>query len=347
MTMPGQGAQVPNAEEPKDLGFGTVVGAQHSKRLLNRDGSFNVERQGLPRFGSLSLYHDMLSMSWPKFLALLVCAYMATNFLFAWLYVLCGPNALAGVHPSDVEGRFAQAFFFSVHTLATIGYGNVTPVSLAANFVVTIESISGLLGFALATGVLFSRFARPTARVIFSNRAVVAPYRGGSGFMFRIINGRSNQLIELEVKVLFTRIEQKGGATVRRYDQLTLERTRVVFFPLSWTIVHPIDEKSPLSGLTARDLQECEAEFLVMLSGIDETFSQQVHARSSYKADEVRFGERFVSMYNPLAADGSESVDVSRLHETELAPLDGAGLMTETSTWRHTGHFTGFVPPRK
>ncbi len=332
------------AEEPKDLGFGSVVGAADAPRLLNRDGSFNVRRGGLPRFASLSLYHALLALTWPQFIGLLVAGYLAVNVLFALAYTACGPAALGGTAATTMGGAFARAFFFSVHTFATIGYGNVVPMGVAANVIVTLETIVGLLGFALSTGVLFARFARPTARVIFSSRAVVAPYGGRSGFMFRLVNGRSNQLIELDVKVLFSRIEERRGSRVRVYDQLKLERTHVVFFPLSWTVVHPIDESSPLFGLSQSGLGACDSEFLILLSGIDETFAQTVHARTSYKPEEVVVGARFVNIYNPRAADGAESIDIGRLSEIEPAPL-GEAAMHDTATWHHTGHFTGFAAP--
>jgi len=333
------------AEEPKDLGFGAVVGQENAQRLLNRDGSFNVRRNGLPRLASLSLYHALLGLSWPKFIGLLVGGYLGINMVFGAAYTACGPNALGGAAAAPMGGAFLRAFFFSVHTFATIGYGNVVPEGLAANLVVTLETIVGLLGFALATGVLFARFARPTARVVFSNRSVVAPYRGRTGFMFRLVNGRSSQLIELDMKVLFSRIEERGGVRLRTYDQLKLERAHVVFFPLSWTVVHPIDESSPLWGLTDADLHMCDSEFLVLMSGIDETFAQTVHARTSYKASEIAFNSRFVNIYNPRSADGSESIDVERLHEIQpVSEMDHA-IATDTATWHHTGHFTSFVPP--
>ncbi|MDE3151226.1 MAG: transporter [Gemmatimonadota bacterium] len=335
----------PPAEEPKDLGFGTVVGQENAPRLLNRDGSFNVRRAGLPRLASLSLYHALLSLTWPRFIGLLVGGYLTVNLLFAAAYVACGPGALGGESAVSMGGHFLRAFFFSVHTFATIGYGNVYPVGLAANLVVTLETIVGLLGFALGTGVLFARFARPTARIVFSDRSVIAPYRGGTGFMFRLVNGRSNQLIELDVKVLFSRIEERHGKRVRVYDQLALERTHVVFFPLSWTVVHPIAESSPLFGRTQDDLRRCEAEVLILLSAIDETFAQTVHARTSFKADEIVVGARFVNIYNPRGPDGSESIDISRLGDTEPVTDGDLGAMHDTATWHHTGHFTGFAPP--
>jgi inward rectifier potassium channel len=326
-------------EEPKDLGFGSVVGGINEKRLLNRDGTFNSRRLGVPFLTSLSLYHRMLTISWAKFFALAVGGYIGVNTLFAVAYLACGPDSLTGITSSSVGGGFWRAFFFSVETLATIGYGNVSPNGMAPHLVMTVESLVGLLSFALGTGILFARFSRPTAAVVFSARAVVAPYRGVTAFMFRITNGRTNQLVELEAKVLFSYID--GSA--RRYYQLVLERTRVVFFPLSWTIVHPIDEKSPMWRMTHEDLVRREAEFMILLAGVDETFSQTVHARSSYKANEIEFGHRFVNIYNPIDEAGVVSIDVRRLSDTELAEDD----WTNTTTWSHTGHFAGYSPPRK
>src|SRR4029077_810070 len=180
----------------------------------------------------------------------------------ALLYLACGVDSLAGVEAARMGGVFWRAFFFSVETIGTIGYGNVAPNNFPAHIVMTSESLVGLLMFALGTGILFSRFSRPTAALMFSARAVVAPYRGlpGGAFMFRVTNARSNQLVELEAKVLFSRIEGSS----RKYDALKLERTRVVFFPLSWTVVHPVDEESPLWGLSHSDLTRAEAEFLIL-----------------------------------------------------------------------------------
>ncbi|HEY4216508.1 MAG TPA: ion channel [Gemmatimonadaceae bacterium] len=327
-------------DEPKDLGMGAIVGGVNEKRLLNRDGTFNQRRRGLPLLGSLSLYHYLLTISWSRFFAIVVSGYVAANMLFALAYLACGVDSLVALPSANITSPFWKAFFFSVETLATIGYGNVTPNGMLAHFVMTAESLVGLLIFALGTGILFSRFSRPTAAVLFSSRAVIAPYRGITAFMFRIANGRSNQLVELEMKLQFSRIE----GTVRKYDQVNLERSRVTFFPLSWTIVHPIDEKSPLFGMTPAEMHAKEAEFLILLSGTDETFSQTVHARSSYKPDEIRFGHKFVNIYNPIDDDGVVSIDVRKLSETEPAEEDAT---THTSTWHHTGHFAGYAPGRE
>jgi inward rectifier potassium channel len=324
-----------------DLGFGSVVGGANEKRLLNRDGTFNPRREGMPFLASLNAYHFFLTISWKKFFAVVVAGYLGANVLFALAYLACGSDSITGQEAAKFGGSFGRAFFFSVETLGTIGYGNIQPNGIMPNVIVTIESLTGLLVLALGTGILFARFSRPTAAIVFSERAVIGPYRNVTGFMFRLTNGRANQLIELEAKVLFSRMEGDS----RRYDQLTLERTRVVFFPMSWTIVHPIDEKSPLYGLTRDDLAERDAEFMVLLSGVDETFSQTVHARTSYKPNEIAVGERFVNIYNPVKRDGTVSIDVRRLGDTE--PADEAEEWSSTQTFHHTMHFSAYSPSKK
>jgi len=313
--------QVPPTDINSDLGFGSVVARESRRRLLNRNGSFNVKREGLSFLQSLSAYHYFLTMSWTRFLGYAMGAYLAANALFAVAYVSCGDGALTGFAAQGAGERFVTAFFFSVHTLATIGYGNIAPANLDANIVVVFESLAGLLGFALVAGIVFARFARPMAQIVFSDNAIIAPYRGITAFMFRIVNQRSNELVQLEAKVMLTR-RKRGVDGEREFIQLKLERENVIFFPLTWTIVHPIDEKSPLHGMTERDLLGCDSEFLVMLNGFDETFSQTVHTRSSYRGDEVVWGARFKSIFNPPKPDGTLSVDIRKLHDIERVPLD-------------------------
>lgn len=301
-----------------DLGFGSVVARESRRRLLNRDGTFNVGRTGIRFWESLSAYHYLLTISWLRFFTFVVGSYLVTNAVFAGVYLLAGPHALAGTHAVTPGGRFAEAFFFSVHTLATIGYGTMSPLTLAANIIVTIETLIGLVGVAVVAGISFARFSRPVPRILFSRSALIAPYRGGRAFMFRIVNQRSSQLVEVNAKVLLSRRKRDGATSMdREFVNLELERSSVVFFPLSWTIVHPIDQTSPLRDWTAEDLVDCDAEFLVLLNGFEETFSQTVHARSSYKSSEVVWGARFQSMFTPPSADGEIRVDIRKLHDIE------------------------------
>ncbi|HEX9406943.1 MAG TPA: ion channel [Thermoanaerobaculia bacterium] len=321
MAMLEQPDQQPESDINLDLGFGAVVSRESRQRLLNRDGSFNVRREGLSFWQELSPYHYALTISWPKFLTLVGFAYIASNMLFAFAYMACGDNALTGFRHGFL-GRFWIAFFFSVETIATIGYGNIVPVTLASNVLMTIESLFGILAFALIAGIVFARFARPTAQIMFSRRAVIAPYRGITALMFRVVNERRTQILDLHARVLLARRKRGASDGDREYIPLKLERESVAFFPLAWTIVHPIDEQSPLRGYRGReDLRECETEFLVLLNGFDETFSQTVHTRSSYKGEEVVWGARFQNMFNPPEPDGSISINVRKIHEIEPAPL--------------------------
>src|SRR4051812_889841 len=252
------------AEAERDLGFGTVVTGHSRQRLLNPDGTFNVHRTGLPFLNSLNPYHTLLSMSWPQFLGLLLVLYFVSNVFFGVIYAAFGEAGIVDTVGSTPENILIRGFFFSVQTFATIGYGNIHPVGVMPNLVVTLESYYSLIVNALITGIAFARFAKPTARIIFSEVAVIAPYRDSEGLMFRLVNGRNNQLINVRLQVLFARFVNEDGRMVRRFDQLTLERNSVTFFPLSWTVVHPIDQTSPLWSLEQEDYIRADGELLIL-----------------------------------------------------------------------------------
>lgn len=306
-------------DSDRDLGFGAVVAGRSRRRLLNPDGTFNVVRRGLGWRQSLALYFRLLSMSWPRFLALVAVAYLAQNAAFALLYTWAGPGALTHLPPGlGAFERWAQAFFFSVQTISTVGYGGMAPATTAANLIMTAESVVGLLTVALVTGLVFARFSRPIAAIVYSSRAVVAPYLDGQGLMLRIANRRPNQIVNLTARLIFA-LRDSDRAASRRFHELRLERDQVSFFPLSWTIVHPIDAGSPLAGLNADDLAAGDAEVLVLLTGFDETFSQTVHSRSSYSAAEIVWGARFASAFGLEHRDGRLHVDVRKIHDLEPA----------------------------
>jgi inward rectifier potassium channel len=304
-------------ENERDLGFGDKVARETRLRFLNRDGSFNVQRRGLRSASFLNLYHFLLTMSWSRFLMLVLLLYFLSNIVFGFLYAILGDGSLVDTSEAPMQNIFLRGFFFSVQTFATIGYGTIHPVGVVPNLVVTVESYYSLLANALITGLVFARFSRPEAKIIFSDNAIIAPYRGITGLMFRLVNNRNNQLIELKAQVLYARFVEENGNFVRRFDLLKLERERVSFFPLSWTIVHPIDEDSPLYGCKEKDLLENDAEILVVISAIDETFAQAVHTRTSYKIGELKFGYKFSNMYNQTSTDEPITIDVRKLSEIE------------------------------
>ena len=303
----------------RDLGFGAVVTGQSRQRLLNPDGSFNVRRTGLPFLSSLNPYHTLLSMSWPRFLGMLLLLYFLSNVCFGLVYASFGDAGLVDTTADPSMNILVRGFFFSVQTFATIGYGTIHPLGVVPNIVVTVESYYSLITNALITGVAFARFAKPTAKIIFSEVAVIAPYRDSEGLMFRLVNGRNNQLINVRLQVLFARFVNEDGRTVRRFDQLSLERNSVTFFPLSWTVVHPIDQNSPLWGLEQDDYTRSDGEILILMTATDETFAQQVHTRSSYKPHEILCGAKFVSIYNEVNDGDPISIDIRKLSKTEPA----------------------------
>lgn len=315
----------PLFEDKGDLGFGSVVSTESTQRLLNKDGTFNVKRRGLGVFRSQSLYHAAIGLTWPRFLLAAAVNYLAVNVFFALIYLLCGRDALVGADAQQMGGSFWRAFFFSIETFATIGYGEISPVGLPAHFVMVFEALVALMTQALITGLLFARFARPTAAILFSRNMVIAPFQGGRGLMFRITNLRDNQLIDLKARVTASWIEDGAKGVGRRFRQLTLERSEVIFFPLAWTLVHPITEESPLYGLSDEDLRKTDFEFLCIISAMDETFAQIVHARSSYKCQELVWGAKFRNIFLPPDELGRLAVDIDRIDDYDRVPLSAQG----------------------
>jgi inward rectifier potassium channel len=301
----------------EDLGLGLRAGPG---RAVNKDGSFNVRRTGLPRLRPYELYHHLITMGWPSFLGLLFLAFLLTNALFALCYLGIGMEHFTRPGGATAPHAAQDAFFFSAPTLPPVGYGHISPLGTLASAVAALESLLGLLSFALATGLLYGRFSRPQACLRFSLQSVVAPYQGITGFMFRLVNMRSNQLIEVEATLSLSL--QEGATGTRRYMLLPLERAKIHLFPSTWTVVHPIDEASPLWTMGEGDLRAAKAEFIVLIKAFDDTFSQTIYARTSYTAEEVRWGTRFRPM-TTQSPDGITEMDVSQLDAMEPAATPG------------------------
>jgi inward rectifier potassium channel len=265
-------------------------------RTINKDGSFNVERRGTG-WRDIHPYLFLISIPWPAFLALVFAAYLATNLVFATIYYSLGPGHLQGGDSPERFTRFLNAFFFSAHTLTTVGYGNIAPGSISANALAALEALIGLLGFALATGILFGRFSRPSARIGFSENALIAPYEERTSLQFRILNRRPNALMEVQATVILMLVEGEPGKQKRTFQRLSLERESIDFLALTWTIVHPIDESSPLFGKTKQDAEGRQAEVIVLIKAFDETFSQSVRARYSYRFDEIVWNAKFTPAF--------------------------------------------------
>ena len=263
------------------------------------------------------LYHHLFTVSWPRFFAIVIGVYLLFNLVFAAIY-WADPRGVANARPGD----FADAFFFSVQTMATVGFGDMHPQDLFTNIVVSVEVLLGIVTIALATASIFARFSRPTARVMFSVVAVVGPYDGVPTLMFRAANRRRNQILEARVSVAVLRDEITGeGKEMRRFHDLALARGRSPIFSLSWTVMHPIIESSPLWGATAETLAAEDARIIVTMTGIDETFSSAIHARHIYAPDRILWNRNFADILID-GADGAPMLDYRRFHETE--PLAAA-----------------------
>ena len=281
------------------------------RRAINKDGSFNVHRRG----ASWRAFHPWLalvSMSWPGFLIVLGLLWLAVNTGFAVLYYEIDPSEVEGISNASPGRRFLDDFFFSAQTLTTVGYGGMVPRGVAANFVASTEALLGLTAFAVCTGLLLARVSRPSARIAFSPNALITPYQDATSLQFRVVNERRNTLLELEARVLLMTVVPCRNGPERRYDLLTLERKGVIFFPLTWTIVHPIDDQSPLFGQTAADLERLQAELLILIKGFDDTFAQVVNARYSYRYDEIVWGARFAPAFR-IDDAGDIILDLARV----------------------------------
>lgn len=279
-------------------------------RLVSRLGLINIVRKGTSYSHWSDPYHLLLTIPWPAFIALFFGLYLTANALFALVY-MAGGNCVNNAHP----GSFPDLFFFSVQTMASIGYGDMYPRTFYANGVVTIEAIIGLLGVAMITGLAFARFSMPTAKVLFSHVAVIAPFNGIPTLMFRTANERNNLILEAQIKVTLVRNEVSlEGQFMRREYDLQLVRNQTSIFALAWMVMHQIDERSPLYGLTAEDLAEVEAELVVTLTGLDETVAQTIHARHSFVTKEILWNMWFVDILSKTP-EGTRAIDYTRFHD--------------------------------
>jgi inward rectifier potassium channel len=279
-----------------------------SSRVRRPDGTM-ITRVGLRRHWAGDLYHFLLTASWPQLLGMIVGTWLAANALFAVGYCLLG--GIENVEP----GSYKDAFFFSIQTMATIGYGKMAPVSLPAHLLVTAEALTGMLAQAMATGLIFAKFARPTARVLFSNVAVIAQRDGAPALMFRMANERANQIVEASLHVAVLRFERtKEGERIRKVTDLPLIRNNTPALNLTWTAIHAITPQSPLHGATPESLAACEAIILVTLMGTDETLAQTIHARTYYPHDRIRWNARFVDILANVT-DTDSVVDYTKFHD--------------------------------
>jgi inward rectifier potassium channel len=258
-------------------------------------------------------YHHLLTSSWPALLLQIVLAFVLMNFLFGLLYYLNG-----GIENARPD-RFSDYFFFSVETIATIGYGKMSPVTMFSEILMSFEAVCGLINFALITGLIFAKFSRPTARVRFSRMAVISKRDGVPSLMFRMANVRSSQIVDAQIHLAFSRDERtREGEYVRRFYDLDLTRYRNAIFAYSWTAVHQIQPGSPFYGVTSDEILKADANLTVSLTGFDEVFSQSVYARYTYKAPDIIWGARLADIIDETAEPGSR-FDFAKFDQVEPA----------------------------
>jgi inward rectifier potassium channel len=299
-----------STQAPLDPGFGQKN--QSTRRSINPDGTFNVRRRGGQyRYDP---YQWLINMSWMGFLGVLGAFFLFINGLFALAYLLIGIQYLKGAEPTNLGYDFLNAFFFSVQTFTSVGYGVISPVGVPTNLVASLEAMIGVLSFALATGLLYGRFSRPVARILFSRRAIISRRSNGTpSLQFRIANQRNNTLINIQARIM---VMFNNGNNQREYKPLRLEREGIYFLPLNWTIVHDITPDSPLYGLTAEDYAARSVELIILVQGYDDTFAQDVHARNSYCHDEISWYHRFLPTVS-IDEEGFSLLDLDDLHRTE------------------------------
>lgn len=318
--MSEQGQAPPPAQADfRDLGFGNKLGIQ-THRLINPDGSFNIERRQ-KGIGAIHPYLFLISIPTWQFIIVVISSYILFNSIFAFLYMLAGIEQLAGAPEQSLIAQFAHAFFFSVQTFTTVGYGTISPLGNSANIIASLEAMAGLMGFALASGVFYGRFSKPSAKIRFSEKALISPYKDINSFQFRVVNRRNNQLIELEAQLVFMYYREEAGQIKPRFFRLPLERDKVTLFPLNWTLVHPITPESPIYGKSPQFFKDHNAEFLIIIKAYDDTFAQLVHTRYSYKATSIHWGEKFEMMYH-ANEEGITVLEMEDIDETYRAPLN-------------------------
>jgi inward rectifier potassium channel len=314
-------------KDENNTGFGSGA-TSTGGRFVNRDGGANVIKKGVNIFYRYSWYHTMLGMKRSKFLFLLLLIYITVNLAFAGVYYLIGIGHLAGVNSGSPWKNFTEVFFFSAQTFTTVGYGRISPVGFTASAVSTFEAFLGLLSFAIATGLFYGRFSRPRAFLKFSPNALIAPFKDGTALMFRLAPYKNNSLSEVEVKLTMAITTEESGKLTDKFFNLELELSKINSLALSWTIVHPITDKSPFYGFSKEDIANTDIEILVFVKAFDEVFSNNVVTRTSYISSEIIWGAKFNMMYQPSGDKNKTILDLSRINEYEKMALPEPDAVT-------------------
>ncbi len=302
-----------NAKTEINTGFGTNT-SDYGGRFVNKNGQANVEKRGINFLERISWYHSMLAMPKWKFLLLILTFYIFVNLIFAVIYYMAGVENLAGMNAGTELEKFGEAFFFSAQTFTTVGYGHISPSGFLVSSIAAVEALIGLLSLALATGLLYGRFSKPTAYIKFSENAIIAPYKDITALMLRIAPFKNTTLTDAEAKLTLGMAVDENGKIANKFFPLELEYTKVNALTLSWTIVHPITEDSPLYKFSKEDFENTRGEMLVFIKAFDDMFSNTVVARSSYTFKEIVYGVKFIPMYHRNEDADATILDLEKLN---------------------------------
>jgi len=303
-----------------NTGFGANA-SDYGGRFVNKSGQANIKKRGVNFFERISWYHSMLAIPRWKFLFIIFAFFFVANFIFACIYYGIGVEHLSGMNTNNEWEKFGEAFFFSAQTFTTVGYGRISPSGFIASAVAAFEALIGLLTFALATGLLYGRFSKPTAYLKFSGNAIIAPFKDGTALMLRIAPFKNTTLTDAEAKLTLGMGVEENGKTVNKFFPLQLEYDRVNALTLSWTIVHPITEDSPVFNFSKEDFENTRGEILVFIKAFDDMFSNTVVARSSYTFKEIVFGAKFIPMYHRNEEANATILDLEKLNSTITADI--------------------------
>lgn len=305
----------PASKTNNDTGFGTNPNS-YGGRFVNKDGSFNLRKDGISVWDRFSMYHNMLAMPRWKFLLAIVAFFVCINMVFTVLYIVAGVNDFQGYIAATEWGKVKELYFFSTETFTTVGYGRINPVGDLVNMIASFEAMTGFLSFALATGLIYGRFSRPQAHVIFSEHALISPYKDITGLMFRLVPYKDGHtMTDVNVRVTCGFLVNENDTSTFKFFSLPLERDRVDSLMMNWTIVHPIDENSPLYGLSSEDLKNADVELYVLMRGYDDVYSNTVLERTSYTYDEIRYHAKFVPMYHESEDGKTTILEIDKIHE--------------------------------
>ena len=306
-----------------NTGFGANA-SDYGGRFVNKDGRPNIEKKGVSYLERISWYHSMLAIPRWKFFFLIFLFYIIVNFAFAIIYYFVGVEHLSGMNAGNDLEKFGEAFFFSAQTFTTVGYGRISPSGFATSTIAAFEALIGLLSFALATGLLYGRFSKPTAYLKFSDNAIIAPYKDITALMLRLAPYKNTTLTDAEAKLTFGMTIEENGKMMNKFFPLELEFDRANALTLNWTIVHPITENSPFYNFTPDDYANVNGEILVFIKAFDDMFSNTVVDRSSYTLKEVVVGAKFIPMYHRSSTGSKTILDIEKLNSFAEADISFA-----------------------